>query len=44
MSRRGRGRPYQPYPPRRTNWAARVMVLVVGIALVLTVLILSFSR
>lgn len=43
MSRR-RGRPYQPYPPRETNWRARLLVLVVGVALVLTVLILSFSR
>ena len=34
MSRRARkGRPYQPYPERCTNWAARL--LVVGIAFVM---------
>jgi hypothetical protein len=33
--RRRRGRPYQPLPPRRNPWIARLLVLAVGVLLIL---------
>jgi len=36
---RRRGRPYQPYPQRTSNWRARLLVAIVAVALVVTVLI-----
>jgi hypothetical protein len=36
---RRRGRPYQPYPQRTSNWKARLLVAIVAVALVVTVLI-----
>ena len=44
MTRRRRGRPYQPYPPRSSAWAARLLVIIVGVALVITVLAYAFTR
>ena len=38
MTRR-RGRPYQPYPQRSSSWKARLLVALVGVALIVTVLI-----
>ena len=35
-SRRRRGRPYQPLPARRSNaWIARLVIVLVGLALVI---------
>lgn len=44
MSRRSgrRGRPYQPMPPRSGN-GARILVIVVLLALVIGLAVLSFS-
>jgi hypothetical protein len=36
MTRRRRGRPYQPYPERRTASLARLLVVLVAIAVVVT--------
>jgi len=46
MSRRSsrRGRPYQPLPVRRVNWAARLVIVVVAVVLVAGFAILSFAR
>jgi hypothetical protein len=46
MSRRSqrRGRPYQPLPPRRVNWGARLVIVVVAFILVAGFAILSFAR
>lgn len=44
MTRRRRGRPYQPYPARGSSSLARVLVALVAIALVLTVLAYAFTR
>ena len=45
MTRRRRGRPYQPYPARNSAWVARLLVgLIVGVALVITVLAYAFTR
>lgn len=44
MSRRRRGRPYQPYPLRRSAWVARLLVLVVAVALLLGALAFAFTR
>jgi hypothetical protein len=44
VSRRRRGRPYQPYPARRSTWVARLLVVIVGVALVITVLAYAFTR
>ena len=33
-SRRRRGRPYQPLPPRRNPWIARMLILAVGVLLI----------
>jgi len=42
--RRRSGRPYQPYPERRSNWKARVLVVFVALILVLGFAILTFTR
>lgn len=44
MSRRRRGRPYQPYPERRNPWVARMLVVLVGVALVVTIVAFAFTR
>jgi hypothetical protein len=44
MTRRRRGRPYQPYPARSSAWIARFLVLVVGVALVLGALAFAFTH
>jgi hypothetical protein len=45
VSRRSRkGRPYQPYPERRTNWAARLVIVVVAFIMVAGIAILAFTR
>jgi hypothetical protein len=46
MSRRSqrRGRPYQPLPARRSNWGARLVIVVVAFVLVAGFAILSFAR
>ncbi len=44
MTRRKRGRPYQPYPERRSNWVARLLVVIVGVALLVTVIAFAFTR
>lgn len=46
MSRRSnrRGRPYQPYPERRVNWGARLLVVFVAFVLVAGFAILTFAR
>lgn len=44
MTRRRRGRPYQPYPPRRVNWGARVIIVIVGFIMILGIAILTFTR
>ena len=44
MTRRRRGRPYQPYPPRRSGWLARLLVVLVGVALVVTIIAIAFTR
>jgi hypothetical protein len=41
---RRRGRPYQPYPQRSNTWIARLVVVIVGLALVITVLAYAFTR
>jgi hypothetical protein len=45
MSRRSnrRGRTYQPMPPRRGGNAARVLVIVILLALVIGFVVISFS-
>jgi hypothetical protein len=46
MSRRSqrRGRPYQPLPTRRSNWGARLVIVIVAFVLVAGFAILSFAR
>lgn len=46
MSRRSqrRGRPYQPLPPSRTNWGARLIVIFVAFILVAGFAILTFAK
>lgn len=44
MTRRRRGRPYQPYPTRSVNWGARLLIVVVGMILVLGIAVLTFTR
>jgi len=44
VTRRRRGRPYQPYPERRSNWGARLLVVLVGVALVVTIIAFAFTR
>lgn len=45
MSRRTRrGRPYQPYPERRVNWPARLLIVFVAFVMVAGFAILTFAR
>jgi hypothetical protein len=44
MTRRRKGRPYQPYPARSTNWGARLVIVAVGFIMVLGIAVLAFSR
>jgi hypothetical protein len=44
MTRRRKGRPYQPYPARTTNWAARLVIVAVGFIMVLGIAVLAFTR
>jgi hypothetical protein len=46
MSRRAsrKGRPYQPYPERRTNWAARLLIVAVAFIMVAGFAVLTFAR
>ena len=44
MSRRRRGRPYQPYPVTRTNWGARLVIVVIGFIMVAGIAVLTFTR
>jgi hypothetical protein len=44
MTRRRRGRPYQPYPLRRTNWGARIVIVVVGFIMILGFAVLTFTH
>ena len=43
-SRRRSGRPYQPYPQRRSHWGARILIVLVGLALFVGVVAIAFSR
>ena len=44
MTRRRKGRPYQPYPARTTNWAARLVIVAIGFIMVIGIAVLAFSR
>jgi hypothetical protein len=45
VTRRRRGRTYQPYPQAsRSPWIARFLVLIVGVALILGALAFAFAR
>jgi hypothetical protein len=44
MSRRRKGRPYQPYPTRNVNWGARLLIVLVGFIMVVGIAILTFTR
>jgi hypothetical protein len=44
MTRRRKGRPYQPYPARNSNWAARLVIVVIGFIMVVGIAILAFTR
>ena len=44
MTRRRKGRPYQPYPTRSTNWGARLVIVAIGFIMVLGIAVLAFSR
>jgi hypothetical protein len=46
VSRRGnrRGRPYQPYPERRVNWGARMLIVAIAFVMVAGIAILAFAR
>ena len=44
MTRRRKGRAYQPYPARRSNWAARLVIVAIGFIMVLGIAVLAFSR
>jgi hypothetical protein len=45
MSRRRRsGRPYQPYPVRRVNWGARLLIVAIGFVMVIGIAVLTFTR
>jgi hypothetical protein len=46
MSRRSnrRGRPYQPYPERRVNWVARLLVVAIAFIMVAGFAVLTFVR
>jgi hypothetical protein len=41
---RRRGRSYQPVPERRTNWAARLLIVFIAFVMVAGFAILTFSR
>ena len=46
MSRRSgrKGRPYQPYPVRRVNWGARLLIVAVAFIMVAGFAVLTFAR
>jgi len=46
MTRRSsrRGRPYQPLPEKRSNWGARLLVLLVAVILVGGFAVLTFTH
>jgi hypothetical protein len=44
MTRRRRGRPYQPYPTRSVNWVARLVIVIVGFIMIVGFAILTFTR
>jgi hypothetical protein len=44
MTRRRKGRPYQPYPARTSSWGARLVIVVIGLVLVLGIAVLAFGR
>lgn len=46
MSRRSsrKGRPYQPYPVRRTNWGARLLIVGIAFVMVAGFAVLTFAR
>jgi hypothetical protein len=44
VTRRRRGRPYQPYPTRSRNWGARLVIVAIGFILVLGIAVLAFSQ
>lgn len=46
MSRRSsrKGRPYQPYPERHTNWAARLLIVAIAFVMVAGFAVLTFAR
>jgi uncharacterized membrane protein len=44
MTRRRRGRPYQPYPARNVNWGARLVIVAVGFIMIVGFAILTFTH
>jgi hypothetical protein len=45
VSRRRRsGRPYQPYPQRRGNWGARLLIVIIGFVMIIGIAVLAFTR
>jgi hypothetical protein len=44
MTRRRRGRPYQPYPARKVNWGARLVIVAVGFIMIVGFAILTFTH
>jgi hypothetical protein len=42
-SRRRSGRPYQPYPERRSHWGARLLIVFVGLALLIGAIAIAFA-
>ena len=44
MTRRRKGRPYQPYPARSTNWGARLVIIAIGFIMVIGIAVLAFTR
>jgi hypothetical protein len=44
VSRRRRGRPYQPYPTRTANWGARLLIVLIGFLMVVGIAILTITR
>ncbi|MEO8510670.1 MAG: hypothetical protein ABI534_05455 [Chloroflexota bacterium] len=43
-SPRKSGRPYQPYPTRRTNWTARIIIMAVIAFLILSAVAVAVGR
>jgi hypothetical protein len=41
--RRKSGRPYQPYPQRRSNWGAKLLIVFVGLALLIGAIAIAFG-